>query len=107
MAEFTIEITGQTQDQMAQQLSEQLSSSQGEVQVFTETEKALDPITIVSVVLTGLQAADIIWNWWQSRRRPERPESEIKVTIRTAGGRFIDLSGIDQKQLEIILTEDE
>jgi hypothetical protein len=102
MAEFTIEITGQTQDQMAQELSEQLSSSQGQVQVFTETERALDPITIVSVFLTGLQAADIIWNWWQSRR-----QSESKVTIRTAGGRVIDLSGIDQKQLRIVLTEDE
>jgi hypothetical protein len=107
MAEFTIEITGPTQDQMAQELSEQLSSSQGQVAVFTETERALDPITIVSVVLTGLQAADIIWKWWQNRRRPERPESEIKVIIRTAGGHVIDLSGIDQKQLEIVLTEDE
>jgi hypothetical protein len=41
----TIEITGQAQDQMAQELREQLSNSQGQVQVFTETERTLDPIT--------------------------------------------------------------
>jgi hypothetical protein len=63
-------------------------------------------VTTVSVatatVQSGLHAAESIWNWWQSRRL-----SGNKVTIRTAGGHVIDLSSIDQKQLEIALTEDE
>ena len=108
MAEFTIEITGETRDQFAQELEKALTGSQGQVQVFAETERILDPVTVVSVILTGLQAADIIWNWWQSRRRSvSEVTGGTKVTIRIAGGRVIELSGIDQKQLEIVLTEDE
>ena len=110
MAEFTIEITGQTQDQFALELSTHLNSSQGNVQVSIDySERDLDPVnsaTIVSVVTSApqgdLQVAESIWDWWESRRL-----SGNKVTIRTAKGRVIDLSGIDQKQLEIALAEDE
>ena len=109
MAEFTIEITGENRDQLALELSVPLSSSQGNVQVSTkyseEDQDPLSTVTTVSVVTStvqsGRQAAENIWNWWLSRR-----QSENKVTIRTAEGRVIDLSGIDQKQLEIALTED-
>jgi hypothetical protein len=70
-----------------------------------EDQDPLSTVTTVSVVTStvqsGRQAAENIWNWWLSRR-----QSENKVTIRTAEGRVIDLSGIDQKQLEIALTED-
>ena len=108
MAEFTIEITGQTQDQFALELSTHLNSSQGNVQASTDySERDLDPVnspTIVSVVTSapqgGLQVAESIWDWWQSRHL-----SGNKVTIRTAKGSVIDLSDIDQKQLEIALTE--
>jgi hypothetical protein len=110
MAEFTVEITGQTQDQSALELSTHLNSSQGNVQASTDySERDLDPVnsaTIVSVVTSApqgdLQVAESIWDWWESRRL-----SGNKVTIRTAKGRVIDLSGIDQKQLEIALAEDE
>jgi hypothetical protein len=110
VAEFTIEITGQNRDQLALELSVPLSSSQGNVQVSTEYSEEdqgpLSTVTTVSVVTStvqsGRQAAESIWNWWLSRR-----QSENKVTIRLAGGRVIDLSGIDQKQLEIALTENE
>ena len=109
MAEFTIEITGENRDQPALELIVPLSSSQGNVQVSTkyseEDQDPLSTVTTVSVVTStvqsGRQAAENIWNWWLSRR-----QSENKVTIRTAEGRVIDLSGIDQKQLEIALTED-
>jgi hypothetical protein len=108
MAEFTIEITGQTQDQFALELSTHLNSSQGNVQASIDySERDLDPVnsaTIVSVVTSlpqgDLQVAESIWDWWQSRRL-----SGNKVTIRTAGGSVIDLSDTDQKQLEIALTE--
>jgi hypothetical protein len=112
VAEFTIEITGENRDQLALELSVPLS--QGNVQVSTEySEQDLNPgtsVTTISVatiyvatatVQSGLQAAESIWNWWLSRR-----QSGNKVTIRTAEGRVTDLSSIDQKQLEIALTED-
>jgi hypothetical protein len=109
VAEFTIEITGQNRDQLALELSVPLSSSQGDVQVSTEYSEAdqepLSTFTAVSVatstVQSGRQAAETIWHWWQSSR-----QSENKVTIRTAGGSVIDLSLIDQKQLEIALTQE-
>jgi hypothetical protein len=111
VAEFTIEITGENRDQLALELIVPLSSSQGNVNVQVSTkysEEDQDPLSTVttvsvvtSTVQSGRQAAENIWNWWLSRR-----QSENKVTIRTAEGRVIDLSGIDQKQLEIALTED-
>ena len=108
MAEFTIEITGENRDQLALELSVPLSSSQGNMQVSTKySEEDQDPLSTVttisvvtSTVQSGLQAAESIWDWWQSRRL-----SGNKVTIRTAGGSVIDLSDTDQKQLEIALTE--
>ena len=75
---------------------------QGIVQVHSETERGIDPIAIVSVVLTDIQAAGVIWTWWESRRR-----TGGKVTIRTAAGRVIELSDIDLRQLEITLTANE
>jgi hypothetical protein len=102
MADFTVEITGENREQLAQELWRQLTEQHGAVRVFAETEKALDPIAILSVVLSGVQAADVLWKWWQSRRG-----SGSTVTIRTAGGRRVQLSNIDQPQLEIILGEDE
>jgi hypothetical protein len=109
VAEFTIEITGENRDQLALELSVPLSSSQGNMQMSTKySEEDRDPLSTVttisvvtSTVQSGLQAAESIWNWWLSRR-----QSGNKVTIRTAEGRVIDLSSIDQKQLEIALTED-
>jgi hypothetical protein len=108
VAEFTIEITGENRDQLALELSVPLSSSQGNMQVSTKySEEDQDPLSTVttisvvtSTVQSGLQAAESIWDWWQSRRL-----SGNKVTIRTAGGSVIDLSDTDQKQLEIALTE--
>jgi hypothetical protein len=57
---------------------------------------------VTSAPQGDLQVAESIWDWWQSRRL-----SGNKVTIRTTKGRVIDLADIDQKQLEIALTEDE
>ena len=102
MAALTVEITGEAQDQLAQELKQELTAQQGQVQVFAETERGVDPITIVSLVLSAIQAADIIWKWWQRRRN-----SGSRVTIRTAVGHSIELADIDRAQLEIALTEDE
>lgn len=102
MVDCTIEITGVNRDQLAKELGERLTEKQGIVQVHSETERGVDPIAVVSVVLAGIQTAGVIWAWWESRRR-----TGGKVTIRTAAGHVIELSDIDRSQLEITLTEDE
>ena len=104
MADFTVEITGAQRDQWAQELKDRLTEQQGQAQVFAETERDSLTVaaTVVSVVLAGLKAADIIWKWWQSGR-----QRAGQVTIRTASGRVIELSHVDQQQLERILEEDE
>jgi Effector Associated Constant Component 1 len=105
MAAFTVEITGEHRDQLAQELKDSLMTHHGHVQISAETERA-DPLTavatVVSVVLAGVQAADIISKWWQKRR-----DSTHNVTLRTASGRVIELSNVDQQQMEQILEEDE
>ncbi len=104
MAAFTVEITGELKDQLARELSDSLTAHHGHVQIYAEPER--DPLTavatIVSVVLSGVQAADIISKWWHKRR-----ESAHNVTIRTASGRAIELSNVDHKHLEQILEEEE
>jgi len=104
MAEFTIEITGEARDQIARELEASLVNASGEIQVYSETERDLDPTVIVSTVIVGLKAADAIWNWWQGRRQRQEP-SGMHVIIRTARGRVVEISHVDQKQLEAILSE--
>ena len=58
--------------------------------------------TVVSAVLAGVQAADIIWKWWQNRQK-----SGANVTIRTASGRVIELSNVDQNHIELVLEEED
>ncbi len=57
---------------------------------------------MVSAVLAGVQAADIIWKWWQNRQK-----SGANVTIRTASGRVIELSNVDQNHIELVLEEED
>ena len=61
MVEFAIEMTGGDQSQLAHELGDRLTAAQGEVRVFVEPEKDLDPIATVSVAFAGIQAAGIIW----------------------------------------------
>lgn len=104
MAELAVKITGADQDPAARELRDQITAQQGQAQIYAETGK--DPLTtaatVVSIVLAGIQAADIIWKWWQNRQK-----SGANVTIRTASGRVIDLSKVDQKHIELVLEEED
>jgi hypothetical protein len=105
MAEFTVEITGDHRDHLAQELKDSLTAHHGQVQIYAETDR-VEPLTavatVVSVVLAGVQAADIIYKWWQQSR-----ERANKVTIRTASGRVIEISNVDPEQLEQLLEEED
>ena len=104
MAELAVEITGTDHDPAARALRDQITAQQGQAEIYTETGK--DPLTttaaVVSIVLAGVQAADIIWKWWQHRQK-----SGTSVTIRTASGRVIDLATADQKHIERVLEEED
>ena len=102
MAAFTVEITGADRDQLARELSEHLTAHQGQAQIYAETERAAIATTVVSAVLAGIQAADIIWKWWQNRQK-----SGANVTIRTASGRIIALANVDQHHIELVLEEED
>ncbi len=102
VAAFTVEITGADRDQLARELSEHLTAHQGQVQIYAETERVAIATTVVSAVLAGIQAADIIWKWWQNRQK-----SGANVTIRTASGRVIVLANVDQHHIELVLEEED
>lgn len=102
MAAFTVEITGANRDEFAQELSDQIMAQQGQAQIYAETERAVDPIAVISVVLAGVSAADILWKWWRKRQK-----SGANVTIRTASGHVVELSNVTQDRITIILEEDE
>jgi hypothetical protein len=103
--QLTVEITGADQDPAAQELRDQITTQQGPIQIDAETERG-DPLTtaatVVSIVLAGIQAADIIWKWWQNRQK-----SGANVTIRTTSRRVIDLSKVDQQHIELVLEEED
>jgi hypothetical protein len=105
MAEFTVEITGDHRDHLAQELKDRLTTHQGQVQIYAEPDR-MEPLTavatVVSVVLSAVQAADVISKWWQQSR-----ERAHKVTIRTASDRVIELSNVDPEQLEQLLEEED
>ena len=64
-----------------------------------EVERSADlVIAIIGLVFSGVGTAQTIWDWWHARR----PEG-VKVRILLDDGTQVDLSGVDQKQLEIAI----
>lgn len=64
-----------------------------------EVERSADlVVAIIGLVFSGVGTAKTIWDWWHARR----PEG-VKVKILLDDGTEVDLSGVDQEQLEIAL----
>jgi hypothetical protein len=55
-------------------------------------------IAIIGLVFSGVGTARTIWDWWRGRR-----SDGVKVKILLDDGTQVDLSGVDEKQLEITL----
>ena len=72
MSDYTMEITGVDQTQLAQEIGHRLTAAQGEARVFDETERDLDPIATISVAFGRIQAAGVIVAWWQGRHQGRR-----------------------------------
>ncbi len=56
--------------------------------------EVLDPITVVSVLLTSAEIAQKVWNWWQGRQ-----ETGVQVKVVLADGTEIEFRDLDRDQL--------
>ena len=101
MAAASIEVSGPNAGRLAGELQAALAAAvePGESVSPVEVERSADlVIAIIGLVFSGVGAAKTIWNWWHARR----PEG-VRVKILLDDGTQVDLSGVDQKQLEIVL----
>jgi hypothetical protein len=101
MAAASIEVSGPDAERLAGELQAALAVavSPGDSVSPVEVERSADlVVAIIGLVFSGVGAARTIWDWWHGRR----PEG-VKVTIVLDDGTQVDLPGVDQRQLEIVL----
>jgi hypothetical protein len=102
MATASIEVSGPDAGRLAGELRAALVTAiqPGDSVSPVEVERSADlVVAIIGLVFSGVGTAKTIWDWWHGRR----PEG-VKVKILLADGTQVDLSGVDQGQLEIALT---
>ena len=101
MATASIEVSGPNPGRLAGELQAALAaaSQPGDSVSPVEVERSAElVIAVIGLVFNGVGTARTIWDWWHGRR----PEG-AKVKILLDDGTQVDLSGVDQKQLEIAL----
>lgn len=101
MATASIEVSGPNAGRLAGELRACLVTAirPGDSVSPVEVERSADlVIAIIGLVFSGVGTAKTIWDWWDARR----PEG-VKVKILLDDGTEVDLSGLDQKQLEIVI----
>jgi hypothetical protein len=102
MTAASIEVSGPSAERQAGELRAALAAAiqPGGSVSPVEVERSADlVVAIIGVVFGAVEPAKTIWSWWQSRGS----RSGVKVRILLDDGTKIDLSGVDQKQLEIVL----
>ena len=101
MATASIEVSGPNAERLAGELQAALvtATQPGDSVSPVEVERSAElVIAIIGLVFSGIGTAKTIWDWWHSRR-----SEGVKVKILLDDGTQVDLSGVDQKQLEIAL----
>jgi alkylated DNA repair dioxygenase AlkB len=101
MAAASIEVSGLDAERLAWELRAALVTAvqPGDSVSPVEVERSADlVVAIIGLVFGGVGTAKTIWDWWHDRR-----SEGVKVKILLDDGNQVDLSGVDQKQLEIIL----
>ena len=101
MATASIEVSGPNAERLARELQAALATAiePGDSVSPVEVERSAElVIAIIGLVFSGVGTARTIWDWWQGRR-----SGGVKVKILLDDGTQVDLSGVDQKQLEIVL----
>jgi hypothetical protein len=99
MATASVEVSGPNAERFASELRAALAAAVGPGGSVSpvEVERSADlVIAIIGLVLSGVETAKTVWDWWRDRR----PEG-VEVKILLDDGTVINLSGADQKQLEI------
>ena len=101
MATASIEVSGPNAERLAGELRAALVTAvppEGGVSPV-EVERSADlVIAIIGLVFSGVGTAKTIWDWWHTRR-----SEGVKVKILLDEGTQVNLSGVDQEQLEIVL----
>ena len=101
MATASIEVSGPNAERLAAELRAALVTAvpPGGSVSPVEVERSADlVIAIIGLVFSGVGTARTIWDWWH-----DRWSEGVKVKILLDDGTQVDLSGVDQQQLEIVL----
>jgi len=101
MASASIEVSGPNAERLAGELRAAIATAiqPGDSVSAVEVERSAElVIAIIGLVFSGVGTARTIWGWWHDRR-----SEGVKVKILLDDGTQVDLSGVDQKQLEIAL----
>jgi hypothetical protein len=101
MAAASIEVSGPNAERLAGELQAALATAiePGDSVSPVEVERSADlVIAIIGLVFSGVGTAKTIWDWWGGRR-----SEGVTVKILLDDGIQVDLSGVDQKQLEVVL----
>ncbi len=99
MAAASVEVSGPNAESLAGELQAALVTAiqPGDSVSPVEVERSAElVIAIIGLVFSGIETARTIWDWWHDRR-----PAGVKVKILLDDGTQVDLSGVDQKQLEI------
>ena len=101
MATASIEVSGPNAESLAGELQAALAAAiqPGDSVSPVEVERSAELVmAIIGLVLSGVGTARTIWDWWHDRR-----SGGVKVIILLDDGAQVDLSGVDEKHLEIAL----
>ena len=101
MATASIEVSGADAERLAGELRAALAATvqPGESVSPVEVERSAElVIAVIGLVFSGVGAAKTIWEWWRDRR-----SEGVTMRILLDDGTQVDLSGVDQTQLEIAL----
>jgi pantothenate kinase len=99
----SIEVAGSDAERAAQELRAVLAGAAGEGESVSAVEVDRSPelvIAIIGLVFAGTSTAKTMWDWWRANR-----QQGITVKILLADGSQVDLSAVNQQQLEIALTQ--
>jgi|GEM_PF-7013044 len=61
----------------------------GEASIDIDVHRALDPVAMVSAVFGGINAAEVLWDWWHPAQ-----SKTLQVTVTVAGGGRVDLRDV-------------
>ena len=101
MGSASIEVSGADAERLAGELRASLvaAAQPGDSASQVEVERSAElVVAVIGLVFSGVRTAKTIWDWWRARV----PQG-VSVKILLADGSQLDLSGVDERQLEMEL----